>query len=180
MFHRGFKHSKTIKALGLRPRAFISFLVFETQMKHSHSFLKYYVKQLLLLEAGTELSAALAAKASEPNSDQMFVKPFALNFSSVMLSVSELQMAETFAFLRRHVAKLLMQVYFSVRGWQLSIRDNWAKNVFWKKWSILGYTDTLKRMQKQLLNHNTSALDAINHYPFWPFGPPALRKLQCF
>ena len=44
MFHRGFKHSKTIKALGLRPRAFISFLVFETSMKHSHSFLKYYMK----------------------------------------------------------------------------------------------------------------------------------------
>ena len=43
VFHRGFKHSKTIKALGLRPRAFISFLVFETPMKHSHSFLKYYV-----------------------------------------------------------------------------------------------------------------------------------------
>ena len=42
MFHRGFKHSKTIKALGLRPRAFISFLVFKTPMKHSHSFLKYY------------------------------------------------------------------------------------------------------------------------------------------
>ena len=41
MFHRGFKHSKTIKAR-LRPRAFISFLVFETPMKHSHSFLKYY------------------------------------------------------------------------------------------------------------------------------------------
>ena len=41
VFHRGFKHSKTIKALGLRPRAFISFLVFETPMKHSHSFLKY-------------------------------------------------------------------------------------------------------------------------------------------
>ena len=44
------KHSKTIKALGLRPRAFISFLVFssvfsclETPMKHSHSFLIYYV-----------------------------------------------------------------------------------------------------------------------------------------
>ena len=34
MFHRGFKHSKTIKALGLRPRAFISFLVFETPMEH--------------------------------------------------------------------------------------------------------------------------------------------------
>ena len=34
MFHRGFKHSKTIKALGLRHRAFISFLVFETPMKH--------------------------------------------------------------------------------------------------------------------------------------------------
>ena len=44
MFHRGFKHSKIIKALGLRPRAFISFLVFETPMKHSHSFLKYYIK----------------------------------------------------------------------------------------------------------------------------------------
>ena len=44
MFHRGFKHSKTIKALGLRPRAFISFLVFETPMKHSHSFLKYFTK----------------------------------------------------------------------------------------------------------------------------------------
>ena len=43
VFHRGFKHSQTIKALGLRPRAFISFLVFETPMKHSHSFLKYYV-----------------------------------------------------------------------------------------------------------------------------------------
>ena len=28
VFHRGSKHSKTIKALGLRPRAFISFLVF--------------------------------------------------------------------------------------------------------------------------------------------------------
>ena len=42
VFHRGFKHSKTIKARGLRPRAFISFLVFETPMKHSHSFLKYY------------------------------------------------------------------------------------------------------------------------------------------
>ena len=40
VFHRGLKHSKTIKALGLRPRAFISFLVFETPMKHSHSFLK--------------------------------------------------------------------------------------------------------------------------------------------
>ena len=44
MFHQGFKHSKTIKALGLRPHAFISFLVFETLMKHSHSFLKYYLK----------------------------------------------------------------------------------------------------------------------------------------
>ena len=44
MFHRGFKHSKTIKALGLRPHAFISFLVFETPMKHSHSFLKYFFK----------------------------------------------------------------------------------------------------------------------------------------
>ena len=44
VFHRGFKHSKTIKALGLWPRAFISFLVFETPMKHSHSFLKYYLK----------------------------------------------------------------------------------------------------------------------------------------
>ena len=43
VFHRGFKHSKTIKALGLRPRAFISFLVFKTPMKHSHSFLKYYL-----------------------------------------------------------------------------------------------------------------------------------------
>ena len=42
VFHRGFKHSKTIKALGLRPHAFISFFVFETPMKHSHSFLKYY------------------------------------------------------------------------------------------------------------------------------------------
>ena len=41
---RGFKHSKTMKALGPRPRAFISFLVFETPMKHSHSFLKYYFK----------------------------------------------------------------------------------------------------------------------------------------
>ena len=41
--HRGFKHSKTVKALGLRPRAFISFLVFETPMKHSHSFFKYYL-----------------------------------------------------------------------------------------------------------------------------------------
>ena len=28
MFHQDFQHSKTIKALGLRPRAFISFLVF--------------------------------------------------------------------------------------------------------------------------------------------------------
>ena len=28
VFHQGFKHSKTIKALGLRPGAFISFLVF--------------------------------------------------------------------------------------------------------------------------------------------------------
>ena len=46
MFHRGFKHSKTIKALGLRPRALISFLVFETPMEHSHSFLKYYVKMI--------------------------------------------------------------------------------------------------------------------------------------
>ena len=43
MFHRGFKHSKTIKARGRRPSAFISFLVFETPMKHSHSFLKYDV-----------------------------------------------------------------------------------------------------------------------------------------
>ena len=42
VFHRGLKPSKTIKALGLRPGAFISFLVFETPMKHSHSFLKYY------------------------------------------------------------------------------------------------------------------------------------------
>ena len=48
MFHRGFKHSKTIKALGLRPRAFISFLVFETPMKHSYSFLKYYLKNIYL------------------------------------------------------------------------------------------------------------------------------------
>ena len=48
MFHRGFKHSKTIKALGLRPRAFISFLVLETPMKHSHSFLKYYLKNIYL------------------------------------------------------------------------------------------------------------------------------------
>ena len=39
-----FKRSKTIKALGLRSRAFISFLVFETPMKKSHSFLKYYVE----------------------------------------------------------------------------------------------------------------------------------------
>ena len=44
VFHRGFKHSRTIKALGLRPRAFISFLVFETPMKRLHSFLKYYLK----------------------------------------------------------------------------------------------------------------------------------------
>ena len=36
--------NQEVKALGLRPRAFISFLVFETPMKHSHSFLKYYVK----------------------------------------------------------------------------------------------------------------------------------------
>ena len=49
MFHRGFKHSKTIKALGLRPRAFISFLVFETPMKHSHSFLKYCVLHCIVL-----------------------------------------------------------------------------------------------------------------------------------
>ena len=45
MFHRGFKHSKTIKALGLRPRAFISFLVFETPMKHLHSFFGILRKQ---------------------------------------------------------------------------------------------------------------------------------------
>ena len=44
VFHQGFKHSKTIKTLGLRPRTFISFLVFETPMKHSHLFLKYYLK----------------------------------------------------------------------------------------------------------------------------------------
>ena len=31
-----------------RPRAFISFLVFETPMKHSHSFLKYYLKNSVL------------------------------------------------------------------------------------------------------------------------------------
>ena len=44
MFHPGFKHSKTIKALGLRPRAFISLRrVFENPMKHSHSFLKCYL-----------------------------------------------------------------------------------------------------------------------------------------
>ena len=35
--------SKTIKALGLRPRAFISFLAFETPVKQLHSFLKYYI-----------------------------------------------------------------------------------------------------------------------------------------
>ena len=46
MFHPGFKHSKTIKARGLRPRAFISFLLFETPTKHSHSFLKYYFKAM--------------------------------------------------------------------------------------------------------------------------------------
>ena len=60
MFHRSFKHSKTIKALGLRPRAFISFLVFETPMKHSHSFLKYYFKStvnnLLFSFSQTQLS----------------------------------------------------------------------------------------------------------------------------
>ena len=49
MFHRALKHSKTIKALGLRPRAFISFLVFETPMKHSHSFLKYYLKWMCIV-----------------------------------------------------------------------------------------------------------------------------------
>ena len=38
-----FKLLKTIKALGLRPRAFIRFLVFQTLMKHSHSFLKCYL-----------------------------------------------------------------------------------------------------------------------------------------
>ena len=39
VFHQ---HSKTIKALGLRPHALISFLLFESPMKPSHSFLKYY------------------------------------------------------------------------------------------------------------------------------------------
>ena len=48
MFHWGFKHSKTIKALGLQPRAFISFLMFETPMKHLHSFLKYYLNNWVL------------------------------------------------------------------------------------------------------------------------------------
>ena len=46
MFQRGFKHSKTIK---VRPRAFISFLVFETPMKHLHSFLKYYFLNSLII-----------------------------------------------------------------------------------------------------------------------------------
>ena len=40
----GFQTLENIKSLGLRPRAFISFLVFETPMKHLHSFLKYYFK----------------------------------------------------------------------------------------------------------------------------------------
>ena len=53
MFHRGFKHSKTTKALGLRPRAFISFLVFETPMKHSHSFFKYYFSNSLTISCNS-------------------------------------------------------------------------------------------------------------------------------
>ena len=32
----------------LRPRAFIGFLVFETPMKHSHSFLKYDMGKRML------------------------------------------------------------------------------------------------------------------------------------
>ena len=40
-FIRGSKHLETIKALGLRPRAFICFSV--SLMKHSHSFLIYYI-----------------------------------------------------------------------------------------------------------------------------------------
>ena len=40
MFHQGFKHSKT-----MRRHAFISFLMFETPMKHSHSFLKLLFQQ---------------------------------------------------------------------------------------------------------------------------------------
>ena len=52
MFHRGLKHSKTIKALCMRPRAFVSFLVFETPMKHPHSFLKYYLTQFVIVETG--------------------------------------------------------------------------------------------------------------------------------
>ena len=37
-----FKHSKTIKALGLRPRAFISFLVFGNPDETLALILKYY------------------------------------------------------------------------------------------------------------------------------------------
>ena len=42
MFHQISKHSKTIKALGLRPRAFISFLVFgnpDETLAHVHEIL---------------------------------------------------------------------------------------------------------------------------------------------
>ena len=39
-------HSKTIKALRLRPQAFISFLVFGNPLKHSHSCLKYYINYI--------------------------------------------------------------------------------------------------------------------------------------
>ena len=63
-----------MKALGLRPRAFISFLLFETPMKHSHSFLKYYLKysQYIVSDKNKHFSFELDGKLNpwlkfEPN-----------------------------------------------------------------------------------------------------------------
>ena len=72
MFHRGFNHSKTIKALSLRPRAFISFLVFETPMKHLHSFLKYYVWRV----QGAHLHNAVSAFSSPSRRFQLWRQMF--------------------------------------------------------------------------------------------------------
>ena len=91
MFHGGFKHSKTIKALGLRPRAFISFLVFETPMKHSHSFLKYYLKTTLMFSIVLDnLKSKLKGKK------KLLEKcrkggPFSLDFNLVFVFVDRIK-----------------------------------------------------------------------------------------
>ena len=64
MFHRGFKHSKTIKALGLRPRAFISFLVFETPMKHEARVFEILLESLESLVQAAHLHNAARALSS--------------------------------------------------------------------------------------------------------------------